>query len=266
MTDFEGPHRYYNPVGFRTELPPPVSRFDGVETLAVRFVTDPAALRAMVPGFFELPEEPVVSVAHSHNIGVDWLGGRTYYVSRVEVPVTYRGPSETLSASFSTVIWESDPKPVILGRELQGYQKIVGNVPPHELNGTDATFECREYDTVLFRGELRDLAPVDAATFALMRDQLAEKGQESLGWKYIPNPEGGADVDYVTRLLFRGTLTEMRQGSGEIAFVTPEWRDAPGCAHIMAALARLPILEYRPAVMTRWSNVTLPRDEVRRIR
>jgi len=265
MTDFAPRHRYYNPVSFRTELPPPVSRFDAVETLVVRFVTDRARLRALVPAFFDLPEEALVSVAHSHNIGVDWLAGRTYYVSRVETPVLYRHEGEVLSGSFSLVIWESDAKPVILGRELQGYQKIVGNVPPHVLEGSGARFECREYDTLLFRGTLRDLAPVDEGTFQAARAQLDRTGQQSFGWKYIPRPQGGADLDYVTQLVFRGTLTGMWQGTGEIAFETPEWKDAPGCAHIMAALSGLPILEYRPAAMTRWRHVTLPRDEVRRL-
>ena len=257
--------RYCNPASFRTMLPPDVTRFDGIETLAVRFRTDGGILQDLLPDFFELPTDPVVTVAHAHNIGVDWLAGRTYHVARVETQVICRRGRQAITGPFSLVIWESDAKPVIIGRELQGYQKIVGNVPAHRLAETGGSFECFEYDARLFRGALRDLQPVSDTALAAMQAAIGTPGNISLGWKYIPSPSGGADLDYVTLLPMRATLPQVCEGVGEVSFDRPGWAAAPGCAHIMAALNALPVLEYLPARMTRMVDVTLPRNEVRQI-
>lgn len=257
--------KYCNPACFRTTIPPDVTRFESIETLTVRFLTDRKCLQEMLPDFFEVPAAPIVTVAHAHNIGVDWLAGRTYHVARVETQVICRRGPEVITGPFSLVIWESDAKPVIIGRELQGYQKIVGNVPAHELTETSALFECFEYEARLFRGVLRDLQPISDDALATMQAAIGKPGHVSLGWKYIPNPAGGADIDYVTLLPLRGTLCEVREGVGEIDFDQPEWAAAPGSAHIMAALGSLPILEYLPARMTSMVDVALPRNEVRRI-
>lgn len=258
--------RYYNPAGFRTPLPPKLTRFDEVRTLGVRFVTDRARLQALLPDFFEVAPDPVVTVAHAHNIGVDWLGGRSYRLARVDTQVTYRGEEETVTGPFSMVVWESDAKPVILGRELQGYQKMVGNVPEHVISGSDAEFECFEYDARLFRAELHGLEPVSQATMEKMQAGWSKPENVALGWKYIPNPEGGEDANYVTRLPMGGTFAEVLRGTGELVFDSPSWEEAPGSAHIMAALKTLPILEYRSASATRMVDISLPRDQVRKVR
>lgn len=258
--------RFYNPVGFRTSLPPKLTRFDEVRTLSIRFVTDKARLQALLPDFFEAADEPIITVSHAHNIGVDWLGGRTYQLARVDTQVTFRGGQETLTGPFSMIVWESDAKPVIVGRELQGYQKVVGNVPEHVISGTEAEFECYEYDARLFRGELRELAPVSETSLDKMRAGWNRPENVALGWKYIPNPEGGADANYVTRLPMGGEFKEVLRGNGEIVFDSPDWESAPGSSHILAALKTLPILEYRSATVTRMVDVTLPRDQVRKVR
>ena len=266
MTDFAPGHRFYNPVSFRTELPPPVSRFDAVETLVVRFVTDRARLRALVPGFFAPPDEAVVSVAHSHNIGVDWLAGRTYQLVRVDTRVTYRGKEETVTGPFGMVIWESEAKPVIVGRELWGNQKVVAEVPPHVLGETAGSFEIFEYGTRLLRAELSNLKSVSATTLERMQGMWEDPENIPLGWKYIPNLEGGADADYVTQTPLTGTFASAMRGDGEIAFDSPTWEQCPGSAQIVSALKTLPILECRPAFVTHQTNTSLPRNRARIVR
>jgi len=266
MSSNGAPERYYNPAGFRTPLPPSLSRFDEVRSLSVRFLTDRARLQALLPEFFEVPTDPVVTVAHAHNIGVDWLGGRSYQLARVDTQVTFRGKEETVSGPFSMAVWESDAKPVILGRELQGYQKMVGNVPEHRISGSDAEFECYEYDARLFRAELHGLEPISQATMEKMQVGWNRPENMALGWKYIPNAEGGEDANYVTRLPMGGTFCEVLRGTGELVFDSPSWQEAPGSAHIVAALRTLPVLEYRSASMARMVDVTLPRDQVRIVR
>lgn len=258
--------RYCNPASFRTPLPPSLTRFDEVRTLAVRFVTDRTRLQALLPDFFEVAPDPIVTVAHAHNIGVDWLGGRNYQLARVETQVTFRGKEEVVTGPFSMVVWESDAKPVILGRELQGYQKIVGNVPEHFLSETEGSFECYEYDARLFRAELHGLERVSEATIEKMQAGWSRPENVALGWKYIPNPEGGTDANYVTRLPMGGAFAEVFRGRGELAFDSPSWQEAPGSSHIVSALKTLPILEYKSASVARMIDITLPRDQARRVR
>lgn len=266
MSDSKAASRYFNPVGFKTSLPPSLSRFEEVRTMTVRYVTDRQKLQALLPPFFEAPDDPIIMVSHAHNIGVDWLGGRTYQIARVDTEVTFRGLEDTAAGKYSMVVWESDARPVIVGRELQGYQKVVGTVPPHQIDGNDASFECYDYDARLFRGALQSMSAVPAAALAKMQAGWDDGGNIALGWKYIPAPEGGADVDYVTRLPMGGTFSEVLRGTGEVAFDSPEWKDAPGSAHIVEALKTMPILQYKPATLTRMTNVTLPRDQVRRLK
>jgi len=267
MSDSKPANRFFNPVGFNTSLPPQLSRFEEVRTLSVRFATDRPKLQALLPPFFKASENPVIVVSHAHNIGVDWLGGRTYQMARVDTQVTFQGQEDMVKGNYSMVVWESDPRPVIVGRELQGYQKIVGTVPPHRLDGSEASFECFDYDARLFRAELHGLSPVPEDALAKMQAGWDNAGGNvALGWKYIPAPEGGADVDYVTRLVMGGTFSEVLRGTGEVVFDSPEWKEAPGSAHIVEALKTLPVLEHGPATVTRMKDVTLPRDQVRRLK
>jgi len=266
MSDTDASKRFFNPVGFQTSLPPALSKFDAVETVSVRYLTDRTRLQALLPDFFECPADPIILVSHAHNIGVDWLGGRTYHIARIDTQVTFRGREEAVTGNYSMIVWESDARPVIVGRELQGYQKIVGNVPPHVIEGKKASFECYDYDARLFRAELTDLTPIPGEKLNRMQEGWSKSGGNvALGWKYIPNPEGGADVDYVTRLPMEGRFSEVLTGKGEVVFDSPDWQSAPGSAHIIKALKTMPILEYKSAVITRMVDVMLPRDQVRKL-
>lgn len=259
--EFDDTQRYDMPVVFGPSLLPDVTVMEDLRNIAVPFLTERAAIERFLPRFFELEGEPVVTVSSSQNGGVDWLGGRQYNVARVQVNVRFRG-SEEVVGPYSLVIWESDAKPVIAGRELQGYAKLVGTIPDHERAKATAAFECGEYETRLFRGEVSGLEPLAPAVI----EQIGgEREQVALGWKYIPSPEGGADVDYPTKLLSTVAVSAAWTGVGKIHFDAPTWQEAPGSAHIIDALKTLPILETRPATVVH-SRVTLPRNAVVRLR
>jgi len=265
--EFDPAQRYDMPVVFGPSLLPDVTVMDDLRNIAVPFLTERAAIERFLPRFFELEGDPVVTVSSSHNGGVDWLGGRQYNVARVQVNVRFRpsngedNPDHDVVGPYSLVIWESDPKPVIAGRELQGYAKIVGEIPDHERSEGSAAFECGEYGTRLLRGEAHGLVPLDPSVLSKLS---VEREQIALGWKYIPNPEGGADVDYPTKLLSTVSVSEAWTGEGTITFDSPTWQQAPGSAHIIDALKTLPVLEYRTATVVH-SRVTLPRNAVTRL-
>ncbi len=266
--EFDPTQRYDMPVVFGPSLLPDVTVMDDLQNVAVPFLTERAAIERFLPRFFEVEGDPVVTVSSSHNGGVDWLGGRQYNVVRVQVNVRLRSssggdrsPNHDVVGPYSLVIWESDPKPVIAGRELQGYAKIVGEIPDHQRAEGSAAFECREYGTRLLQGEAHGLEPLDPSVLSKLS---GEREQVALGWKYIPNPEGGADVDYPTKLLSTVSVSEAWTGEGTVTFDSPTWQQAPGSAHIIDALKTLPVLEYRTATVVH-SRVTLPRNAVIRL-
>lgn len=260
--EFDPTHRYDMPVVFGPSLLPEVTVMKDLRNIAVPFLTERAAIERFLPRFFEVDGEPVVTVSSSHNGGVDWLGGRQYNVVRVQVNVRFRSSEgDDVVGPYSLVIWESDPKPVIAGRELQGYAKIVGDIPDHERSEGNAAFEVGEYGTRLLRGEAHGLEPLDPSVLSKLGD---EREQVALGWKYIPNPEGGADVDYPTKLLSTVSVSAAWSGEGTVSFDSPTWQQAPGSAHIIEALKTLPVLEYRTATVVH-SRVTLPRNAVIRL-
>lgn len=261
--EFDPTQRYDMPVVFGPSLLPDVTVMSDLRNIAVPFLTERAAIERFIPRFFEVEGEPVVTVSSSHNGGVDWLGDRQYNVVRVQVTVRFRSSSGggDIVGPYSLVIWESDPKPVIAGRELQGYAKIVGEIPDHERAEGRAAFECREYGTRLLRGEVHGLEPLDPSVLSTLG---AEREQVALGWKYIPSPEGGADVDYPTKLLSTVSVSAAWSGEGTVTFDSPTWQQSPGSAHIVDALKTLPVLEYRTATVVH-SRVTLPRNAVIRL-
>lgn len=262
--------RYDMPVVFGPSLLPDVTVMEDLQNIAIAFLSERSAIEKYIPRYFELEGDPIVSVSSSHNGGVDWLGGRQYNVARVQVNVRYRFPEdqapknrvqEDLVGPYSLVIWESDAKPVIAGRELQGYAKIVGEIPAHERSENLAAFECSEYGTRLFRGEVTNMKQLGDDVLSRMNT-----GDEriALGWKYIPSPEGGADADYPTKLVSTGTVKSAWVGEGQLTFDSPTWQQAPGSAHIVEALKALPVLEYKTCSVTH-SRVTLPRNAVVRL-
>ena len=258
--ELDSTKRYDMPVVFGASQLPDTTVMAGVRNVAVPFLSERSAIEKFLPAFFELEGEPVVTVSSSQNGGVDWLAGRQYNVVRVQVNVRFRG-SEDVSGPYSLVIWESDAKPVIAGRELQGYAKLVAEIPDHEHTDHSASFECSEYGTRLLSGAVSGLEPFAAN---ILERLAKEREQVALGWKYIPNPEGGADVDYPTKLLSYGTVSAAWSGEGTLHLDDPTWEQAPGSAHVIEALKTLPVLEYRRATVAHM-RVSLPRNAVTRL-
>lgn len=259
--EFGETERYDMPVVFGPSRLPDVTVMEDLRNVSVSFLSERSSIEKFLPRFFELEGEPVVTVSSSQNGGVDWLAGRQYNVARVQVNVRFRG-SEDVTGPYSLVIWESDAKPVIAGRELQGYAKMVGEIPDHERGDDTAAFECSEYGTRLLRGEVTALTPFAPA---ILEKLAGEREQVALGWKYIPSPEGGADVDYPTKLLSSGTISAGWTGEGTVKLDAPTWEQAPGSAHVIEALKTMPVLEYRKATVVHM-RVSLPRNAVTRLR
>lgn len=258
----EDARRYDMPVGFGPSTLPASSKFGEVEMTQIPFITQREAVRPLVPELYELDERPRLAVTHTVNRDVDYLGGRGYNIVDVTVMVTYRGAEETITGPFHLVLWESDTHPIVLGREGGGYAKVFAEIPDAEEDDGSRCFTCAEYGTTLLSGGVDGLVPVAPEKLAKLRDTMREV--LVLGWKYIPGPDGTADVDYPTRLISRRQVDSAQVGEGWLRFETPQWEDAPIASRLLAVLANLPLEPAGPGIVIRGSG-ELPRAAMKRL-
>ena len=255
--------RYDMPVVFGASPFPDVTTMEKVQSVSVPFVTERDALAELLPRFFEPGAVARVTVTHTMNRGVDYMGGRGYNIVRVACAAVFRGESETVAGPYAPVIWESDAAPIILGRERGGYAKIFGNIPDLAEQDDGCVFECYEYETRLLRAEVTGWTPVWGAELSAVQQATSEA--VSLGWKYSPGMGSEPDADYPIRQVSNYDYVEAWRGSGTLTFDGPDATGAPYSSHIMEVLRRLPMLRHEPATMVRGS-MKFPRTEHRRLR
>jgi hypothetical protein len=211
-----------------------------------KFRTDPAVLEPLIPYHFGLAEPATVTIESRMMIGVDWLAGRDYHSVRVSVDCEARDGDAVLRGPYGLVVWESDPRPILVGREYLGISKIMGEIPAHERGTDTAAFECYEYGTRLLRVDVSDITPID--------DSPAPPGSESvtLGWMYMQGPGSVPDADYPTKMVSRVGSTPIKRwtGTSSLTFDHPTWEQCPISSRIIGVLATIPQLEVLPATLT----------------
>jgi acetoacetate decarboxylase len=262
MAKLDPQHRYDLPAVFGPSPFPDVTSMGAVQTISVPFKTSSSAARDLLPRHFEPTDDPIVTVAHTRNRDVDYMGGRGYNIVRVGVTAMFRGETETIVAPYAPVIWESDAAPITLGRERGGYAKIFGSIPDSVDTEDGSTFECREYETLLLGAEVTGWQPIKGEELTSL--QQAASSAASLGWKYIPGIGPEPDADYPVHLVGHYHYDAAWRGRGTVAFERPGATAAPYSSHVLAVLAELPVLGYEPAVMVRGS-MKLPRTGVCRL-
>ena len=102
-------------------------------------------------------------------------------------------------------------------------------------------------------GGLREPTPEEvSAAEAEQRDK-----DHPLGWRYLPGISGfGTSISEATTFPSDSTYPEAWVGEGTVDWSRLTWEQNPTQYHIVNALADLPILEYRPALVAK-GNINL---------
>lgn len=232
--------RYDMPVLFGPSRVPDKTYIPDAAACVLTFRTSAQAARNLVPDYFSVPEEPVVTVAHMAYHDVDYLGGRGYNEIVVSVSAGYADGDEQIEAAFAPVLWVDQVGALLAGREYMGLPKLPGVIPELERSGTGARFLCQEYDALLLEGAVEQLEPLSAEKLAKVNARAGDV--RTFGWKYISAPGGGADLDYPTLNVMRWDYKQAWTGTGSLKFHTPSYRDAPMSSSALAVLAELPQL------------------------
>ncbi len=263
MFKFHPTNKYTMPAHFGGEgrdpnAPRPMLEYGDCTGVSVTYETDREALSRYVPEGFEITV-PYLIISFVGSRQINWMGGGYYNLVDVSVPVKYIGNNEGLVGAYSLVIWEDKTEPILGGREGNGMPKVFGNIEElRMLNGVYST-NVSYYGRTFLDMEIRG---VREATAAETDARNAYKDFYAFGWRYIPNCAGkdGAAVSHATCYPQRSTVSKLWFGEGKIQWTKLAFEQHPTQAHIISALADLPIVRYIGASMNKSVLNLMPMD------
>lgn len=226
-------------------------------SIGASFLTDASRLERHLPDGFALAGPPIVTVEFHYMTGIDWLAGRGYTMIHVSWPATFSGREDRATGKFLAVVWENLADPIITGRDEIGHPKLYAEIA--ELRHWDGHHICTagwmgfrflEVDV----SELKDVAPARSVS------------DGTLMLKYVPSTGAWGET-----ALSQVTLTpsadpertiEVHQaGRASVKFNTATWSDLPTMAHVVNALADLPVIEMRGGTVVRSRGGKTYRDQ-----
>jgi acetoacetate decarboxylase len=258
-------HRYQMPAHFgpRPSHPTVTGWYRDVTAMTLSYITDGERLAALLPEPFELGDEPLVSVVYARNREVDWLAGHGYNLIEVKASVRYRGATEERSGTYALVVWENLTDPILSGRELQGIPKLYADIADHSF--VDGVWRAQASH---FGHPIVDLtveATRPATAEEISEGETTARDQYPMGWRYVPGVSGvGTALSEPTTFPSVNKFDEILVGTGSVAWHDLTWEQNPTQFHIVNALADLPILETRPAVVTKGSTNLIDFDRLPR--
>lgn len=246
MFNFEDGKSYRMPAHFGGSAFDPDARvwYNDMVTLAYSYTTDGDQLCDYIPEGFELTK-PELSVSYQQCRQVEWMAGSYYNLVTISAPVRFNGRKDRVEGSFALVVWENKTTPILTGN-MMGVPKIYADIE----------------DLHIFRNIYRTRLSYECSTFLQLemtrQEQLSDaqvkslQGEvNSLGWRYVPKVGApGADLSQPILFPMYSEPDAAWTGTGTVQWTELSWDQSPMQWHITRALARLPILEMQPVLMT----------------
>ncbi len=230
-----------------------------VTAMIVSYVTDREKVATYVPEPYEVTEDAVITVVYACNKNIDWLAGHGYNLLGVNVSVIYKGEKETLTGTYTLVMWENLADPILTGRELQGIPKIYADIPEHTVSEGRWHTGASHFGSKIVDISINNLREPTAEE--VQAGQQAQAGKNNpMGLRYMPGVSGfGHALNQPTTFPSEDIITEALVGEGQINWQQLTWEQNPTQFHIVNALANLPVLAYLPAIVTKGStNLIVP--------
>ncbi|WND03010.1 acetoacetate decarboxylase family protein [Temperatibacter marinus] len=267
MFKFQSLMSYMMPAHFGPRYAGPGTSgwYRDVTTMVIPYVTDREKLAAYLPEHFEVAEEAVITVYFACNKQIDWLAGRGYNMIGVNANVIYKGKEETLEGTYSLVIWENLTDPILTGREMQGIPKIYADIPDHAISQNRWTTNASHFGNKIIDLSLSNLRAPSLDEIAFMH-QKSQGKDTPMGWRFLQNA-GKEGVSEYTTFPSENHFKQVMLGEGSVKWNQLSWEENPTQYQIVNALADLPILEYRPALMTKGAtNLLVPENMPRALK
>ena len=158
--------------------------------------------------------------------------------------------------SYALVIWEDKACPILGGREEDGMPKLFADIPCERHVGdhwfTGASYESHTFLKLDF----------------WRQNQLDEKDTAAInenpkinffGWRYLPNlGRGGATLSHLTFYPQENHVKQVWTGEGKIEWTCLSREQHPLQWNIIHALAKLPVVKYTSATMSKsWARLNV---------
>ncbi len=138
-------------------------------------------------------------------------------------------------------MWENLADPILTGREIKGVPKVYADIPDHQVINGEWHANASHFSNRILDIKARDLTALNAAQIAETQESM--KKNNSMGWKYIPNPDGvGAALSHPVLFPTEAHIDEYWVGTGEVHWEHLTWEQNPTQFHIINTLAGLPNL------------------------
>jgi acetoacetate decarboxylase len=260
MFEFDPNKTYMMPCHFDDWSLDPRSSgwYHDVTAMVVAYLTDREMVQKYLPAPFELDEEPIITVASVMNRDIDWLAGWGYNLVTVNLSAVYKSEDQPIHAPYCLVMWENMTDPILSGRELLGVPKIYADIPDHQQIGGAWYTRASHFGNKIMDMSIEGLTRLPDENLK----EINQAGKESalFGWKYFPaTGQPGASVSHPTLFPSESITKEAWMGKGKIQWQHLTWEQNPTQFHIVNAIADLPILEMRLALISRGSaNLFVP--------
>jgi hypothetical protein len=228
--------RYDMPASFGPSMVPEQTEVSRAEALVLTTPTIRSAVERLVPSHFQVPDDPVLTIAHMAYHGVDYLGGRSYNEIVVSVSASFSGADGAVDASLALALWVDQPGALISGREFMGLPKILGRISDLD---EAMRFTCAEYEAPVIEGGASDLVAFAPERLAKLNARAEEV--RTFGWKYVAAAGGGSDVDQPLINVMRWRYERAWSGRGDFRFMLRSFAEAPMSAAVIKGLATLPL-------------------------
>ena len=226
----------------------------------VTFVTEKAAVTPYLPDGVVVPDAPVVAVTYSTCRGVREMAGDGYNLVSIGVLARFEGEQDHEEGDFTFVIWESKFAPVVIGRDVLGYPKLVAEIPDPRQEDGRLSWRVSENGVCFLEGEVWDLEPLppDAVT-ALTAASHSDFGSGSLHMTYkrVPSP-GVGDGPVIADVVGVVHREDFKQAWTCKGSVTWHEVDPKACYFnygIIEALRALPVVAWGDCLVTRGPHV-----------
>jgi hypothetical protein len=229
-------------------------------SFTIVFVTDKVAIQPYLPEGIHVSEEPAITVTYCMCRGVREMGGHGYNLVSVAVDAEYRGARDSYRGDLSLVIWESEFPPVMIGRELVGYPKLVVDIEDPWQNRESWGWRVSENGTCFLEGELWGLEKLDEAECRRLSELSRsdfDSGHLHMPYKVLAGPNYADEpvVAQVCGVVHSDEIHEAWACQGRLQWhpVTPERCFL--CYGIIDSLSKLPVVRYESALITRGSHL-----------
>lgn len=178
-------------------------------------------------------------------------------IAQALVPVRYTQSGQPIDGYFPLVVWENKTEPILGGREQSGVPKIFCDISESQVIGNHV-FATASHDGHDF---LRvDVDKKDAFTDTEVAARNKNSKYNLLGWRYIPNlGKPGAALSHATLYPQESILREGWKADGKVTWTKATWEQIPMQAHIINALADLPIKRYISSSVEKCRLILHPR-------